>query len=90
MRDFLIIWTVLGVTFDLIFLYACRLMRTGQAGRVLQANYHRETRFAGERVAVTTSCVIGLLFPPYIIAGVIRFFYRARQEHARLREYGRE
>lgn len=90
MKDLLITWVILGTTFDLIFLHGCHLMRTGKVGKVLQTNYHRETRFVGERAAVITPCIIGLLFPPYIIAGVIRFYYRVMQEHDRLREYGRK
>lgn len=89
LADVLIVWVVLGVTFDLIFLYACRLMRTGKLGEVLRVNYYRAQRPVSERAAVIGAAVIGLLFPPYMLAALVRLCFRVRQEQARLREYGR-
>jgi hypothetical protein len=64
-------------------------MHTGIAGKVLQANFNRETRFAGKRPSITVPCLLGLAFPPYMLAGLLYFARRLLQERARLREYGR-
>jgi hypothetical protein len=54
----------MGISLDLLFLCQCWLMHTGAAGKVIQANFNRETRFAGKRVSIVTSCLFGLVFPP--------------------------
>lgn len=89
MRTFLVVWLAMGISLDLLFLCECWLMYTGAAGKVIQANFNRETRFAGKHVSIVISCLIGLGFPPYMFAGLIYFAYRVKQERSRLRDYGR-
>jgi hypothetical protein len=87
--NFLIIWVTLGVTFDLIFLHACHMMRTGKTGKALQANYHRAQAPLSEPAAVIAAAALGMLFPPYMILATARLGLRVKQERDRLREHGR-
>jgi hypothetical protein len=89
MPKFLIVWLATGASLDLLFLCECYMMQTGMAGKVLQANFSRETRLPGKRAAIIATCIYGLAFPPYVLAGLIYFARRVRQERSRLREYGR-
>ena len=86
MINFTIPWLVFGAVVDLLFLSECWLMQTGRVGPVLQANFRRETRHIGGKVAsVALTCLFGLAFPPYVLAAVVYFVFRVRRERARLR-----
>jgi hypothetical protein len=90
MPKFLIAWLATGASLDLLFLCECYMMHTGIVGKVLQANFSRETRFAGKRASIIVTCLYGIAFPPYVLGGLIYFAHRVRQERSRLREYGRD
>jgi hypothetical protein len=86
MINFTIPWLVFGAVVDLLFLCECWLMQTARIGPVLQANFRRETRHIGDKVAsVALTCLFGLAFPPYVLAAVAYFVFRVRRERARLR-----
>jgi hypothetical protein len=89
MTKFLTLWLAAGTAADLLFLAECWIMHAGMAGKALQASFARETRFPGKPAAIAAACLFGLLFPPYVIAGLIYFASRLRQERARLRRHGR-
>ena len=89
MPKLLIVWLAIGASLDMLFLCECYMMHTGMVGKVLQANFNRETRFAGKRASIIVMCLFGLAFPPYVFGGLLYFANRVRQERSRLREYGR-
>ena len=82
-------WLIAGIVGDLLFLLQCWLMYTGRVGKVLQVNFMRDNRFWGLTTAVIIPCIVGIIFPPYIIGGLIYFVVRVAQERKRLREFGR-
>lgn len=89
MPKFAIIYLATGVFSDLLFLAECWMMHAGMVGKALQTNFSRVTRFQGKRAAVIAACVLGIVFPPYVLGGLFYFVVRVWQERARLREYGR-
>lgn len=89
MQKFLIVYLAAGVCSDLLFLAECWMLHTGMAGKTLQVNFNRVTRFQGKPAAVIGACVLGIVFPPYVLGGLVYFGVRVWQEHARRREYGR-
>jgi hypothetical protein len=89
MREFLTIWFLAGIILDALFVVQVYLMKSGKVGKILQVNYKRETRFWGDTPAIAIPGIIGLVFWPYMLAGLIYFVRRVLQERARLREYGR-
>ena len=89
MPHVLLYWLIAGIVCDFLFLGQCYLMISGRAGKVIQANFHRENRFWGTGSAIMVPLVIGTVFWPYLAIGFVYFGKRVRQERARLREYGR-
>jgi hypothetical protein len=89
MPKFWTIYLATGVFSDLLFLCECWMLHSGMTGKVLQANFSRVTRFQGKPAAVIGPCVLGIVFPPYVLGGLVYFVVRVCQERARLREYGR-
>lgn len=89
MGTFLVVWLAMGFSLDLLYLVECWLIENGVAGKIIQANFNRESRFAGKGLTIAIQCVVGLVLPPYVFAGLIFFAYRVKQERKRLREYGR-
>ena len=65
------------------------MLHTGMVGKTLQVNFNRVTRFQGKPSAVIGPCVLGIVFPPYVLGGLVYFVVRVWQERARQRGYGR-
>jgi hypothetical protein len=89
MPKYLVVWLAIGMSLDLLFLCECYMIESGMVGQVIKANYNRAASFGGKRTSIIITCVCGLGFPPYVLAGLVFFAYRVKQERTRLREYGR-
>jgi hypothetical protein len=89
MHTFLIVWIGTGLAADLLFLAECWMLHAGMVGKMLQVNFNRVTRPQGKAAAIIGPCVAGIVFPPYVLGGLIYFVVRVWQEHVRQREYGR-
>jgi hypothetical protein len=85
LKQFSIIWLATGLSFTVVYLCACYLVRAGAFGRLLKDDFNRQARMTA-RVPLTT--ILGLIFPPVMLAYLIYYGNKARREHARLREYG--
>jgi hypothetical protein len=89
MPKLLIIYLAVGVSADLLYLAEWWMLHTGMVGKTLQVSYNRVTRPQGKAAAIIGPCVVGILFPPYVLGGFVYFVVRVWQERARRREYGR-
>jgi hypothetical protein len=86
LKQFSITWLATGLSFTVVYLCACYLTRAGAFGRHLKDDFNRQARMT-VRVPLTT--ILGLIFPPVMLALLIYYGNRARRVHARRREYAR-
>jgi hypothetical protein len=85
----LTVWLAIGASLDLLFLCECWMIESGMVGQAIKANYDRAASFSGKPASITFSCALGLIFPPYVFAGLLYFAHRVRQERRNLRQLGR-
>jgi hypothetical protein len=91
MSKFWVLYLASGVSLDIIFLAECWMIESGMAGKVIKEKFSRATatRVGGRTVSIAYNCFLGLVFPPIMVAGLLYFIYRIRQERRNLRESGR-
>jgi hypothetical protein len=83
MRQFTAAWLSAGALVNVAYLSCCYLMRTGKAGKQLQAGYLREHQPGDERVNLAVHVIWGFMLPPHALAGTACFCNRARRERDR-------
>jgi hypothetical protein len=89
MTKFPLYWLDAGMILDLLFALQIHLMKSGKAGQQLKALYHQKNHRWGDHVAFAVPAIIGIIFPPYMLAGLIYFCVRVKQERGNDREPGR-
>jgi hypothetical protein len=89
MPKFPLDWLDAGMILDLLFALQIHLMKSGKVGQRLKALYYEKNHRWGDTAAFAVPAAIGIIFPPYMLAGLIHFCVRVKQERDKARGQGR-